>query len=503
MYSPDGFSPPPMEDMSPTSGFPPPMDFPPDCSSPEEDEEDLEGDTDYDLTGLSDKLHSLELRKISNLPPREILELQKASDELSSRFADSLQVMRIPGKVEGKEVNREMPPLPNSMSDIQSNSPEAHFPPEEPPGLDLNKNRAEIIDRLVDSETLAPSLSQNEGELQENVSLGISDQDMLDCEVPETNLNGISEGCEELDESTLCKGEGSQKVETEAVIDDEERGDFFSGSCDQTEGPSRVQESWNAFPPSTSDDDEDWGEVVKVGEGDQWGDFGEQARAIQAAGDVDVEEEEEDEDEFGDFGEAEEVAPAPVIHVTGLADSLLELKDWSELEEILGVEKSRLGESDLKTQVGLGPDLSSQVEEDETVWRRLEDPASSPGLDYVWRDSGTYNIVLSTLGIDSRIVLDGPGWLGQVRQAATLLTPGLLTPVPAARQEKEGSPETQLDAYPSGEPPSSRKVEMEESKGGTEVVRKNSNPGKEAAEILRAFPLLDFMASSLLVRSKK
>ena len=55
----------------------------------------------------------------------------------------------------------------------------------------------------------------------------------------------------------------------------------------------------------------------------------------------------------------------------------------------------------------------------------------------------------------------------------------------------------------SGEPPSSRKVEMEESKGGTEVVRKNSHPGKEAAEILRAFPLLDFMASSLLVRSKK
>ena len=55
----------------------------------------------------------------------------------------------------------------------------------------------------------------------------------------------------------------------------------------------------------------------------------------------------------------------------------------------------------------------------------------------------------------------------------------------------------------SGEPPSRRKVEMGESKGEAEVVRKNSNPGKEAAEILRAFPLLDFMASSLLVRNKK
>merc|ERR1712013_504217 len=188
-----------------------------------------------------------------------------------------------------------------------------------------------------------------------------------------------------------------------------------------TEGPSRVQESWNAFPPSTSDDDGDWGEVVKVGEGECWEDFGRQAeaRTIQAAGDVNFEEEEED--EFGDFGEAEDVAPAPVIHVTGLADSLLELKDWSELEEILGVEKSRFGESDLKTQVELGPDLSSQVEKDETVWRRLEDPASSPGLDYVWWDSGTYNIVLFTLGIDSRIVLDGLDRFAKLRPSSPLV----------------------------------------------------------------------------------
>ena len=44
---------------------------------------------------------------------------------------------------------------------------------------------------------------------------------------------------------------------------------------------------------------------------------------------------------------------------------------------------------------------------------------------------------------------------------------------------------------------------MEEAARGEKVVRKASNPGKEAAEILRAFPLLDFMASSLLVRNKK
>ena len=58
------------------------------------------------------------------------------------------------------------------------------------------------------------------------------------------------------------------------------------------------------------------------------------------------------------------------------------------------------------------------------------------------------------------------------------------------------------DTCVSGEAAGRRKAEVEEARR-EKIVRKNSNPGKEAAEILRAFPLLDFMASSLLVRNKK
>ena len=42
-----------------------------------------------------------------------------------------------------------------------------------------------------------------------------------------------------------------------------------------------------------------------------------------------------------------------------------------------------------------------------------------------------------------------------------------------------------------------------EVRGEEKVVQRNPTPGKEAAEILRAFPLLDFMASAVLVRNKK
>jgi len=493
MYSPDSFSPPPMEDMSPTTGFPPPLDFPPDCSSPESgaaDEEELEEDGDYDLTGLSDKLHTLELRKISNLPPREILELQKASEEMNSRFANSLQGLRMPGG-EGLEEKRNSvtPPVQQFVSEKES----ALTSQEDLPVVDLNQNIPESISDEEEEHEQAFTPQKEEEVIQENIPFNSCDQDMPQCDELETIYNDLNGDCDYLEEHPAPKKE-SLKVETEAVIESRLDVELVSGSCDQTEGSGIVEGGWNAFPPNQ---DEDWGEPVKVGD---WGDFNELKRTVEAEGfkgeDVD-----DDDDEFGDFGEAEEATPMESRDVTGLLERLEELRDWSELGDILG-EVERQGGTDCEKR--LGQVLGSQVEEDEVVWRLLEDPASSPGLDYVWRDSGTYNIVLSTLGIDSRVVLDGPGWLGQVRQAATLLTPGLLTPVPAAaRQEKEGGQlEAQDPLAPSGEAAGRKKSGMEEARG-EKIVRKSSNPGKEAAEILRAFPLLDFMASSLLVRNKK
>jgi len=493
MYSPDNFSPPPMEDMSPTSGFPPPLDFPPDCSSPESgaaDEEELEEDGDYDLTGLSDKLHTLELRKISNLPPREILELQKASEEMNSRFANSLQGMRIPGG-EGmgdqEEEDSVTPPVQQFVLEKESDP----APLEDLPAVDLNQNIPESISDVVEDHEQAFTLHKAEDVIQEDIPCNSCDQDMPQCDELETIYNDLNGDCDDLEENPSTQGE-SLKVETEAVIENVLGEELVSGSCGQTEGTGVVEGGWNAFPPN---EDEDWGEPVKGGD---WGDFSDLNRTVEAEG---FKGEEEDDDEFGDFGEAEEAVPMASRDVTGLLERLEELRDWSDLGEILG-EEGRQGETDCEKR--LGQELGSQVEEDEVVWRLLEDPASSPGLDYVWRDSGTYNIILSTLGIDSRVVLDGPGWLGQVRQAATLLTPGLLTPVPAAaRQEKEGGQlETQDPLAPSGEAAGRRKAEVEEARR-EKIVRTNSNPGKEAAEILRAFPLLDFMASSLLVRNKK
>ena len=346
------------------SGFPPPLDFPPDCSSPESgaaDEEELEEDGDYDLTGLSDKLHTLELRKISNLPPREILELQKASEEMNSRFANSLQGMRILG-VEGIEEKEDSvtPPLHQFVEEKES--PPASL--EDHPVVDLNQNVPESISDVEEEHEQAFTEYKTEKVIEGNIPCNSSDLDMPQCDVLETIYNDLNGDCDDLEETPLPKGE-SLKVETEAVIENGLEEELVSGSCDQTEDTGIIEGDWNAFPPN---EDEDWGEPEKVGD---WGDFSDLNRTVESERLNGGDEDEEDDDEFGEFGEAEEALPKENTDMTSLLERLEELRDWSELGEILG-EDGRQGETDCEKR--LGQVLGSQVEEDEVVWQLLEDP---------------------------------------------------------------------------------------------------------------------------------
>ena len=344
-------------------GFPPPLDFPPDCSSPESGADDDEEPDEDDLTGLSDKLHTLELSKISNLPPREIRELQKASEELNSRFTNSLQMTRMPGKEDVEEEEEEeeeeesvLPSVQQSLSE-NANSTQGCYPMEESPEIDLNQNVPETISEEEGAYQQVFTEHKADEVTSENLPCNHSNQDMPQCDTLETTHNDLNGECED---SPLSKEE-SLRVEREAVSDDLRDVEFVGGSCDQTEDSGSIEEDWNAFPSK----DVDWGEPVKVGGEEKWGDFGDQGRTVKSIYD------EEDDDEFGDFGEAEDAAPNENRDVLGLLQRLEELRDWSELSEILG-NKGDQGETDCESR--LGQELGLQVEEDKEVWRLLEDP---------------------------------------------------------------------------------------------------------------------------------
>lgn len=585
MFSPDGFSPPPMEDMSPTQGFPPPMDdFSGlgDSEEDDEDEDDLEGtDESFDLTGLSDKLNSLEIHRISNLPPREILELQKESSELNQRFSNNLHLLR---KEEGREGSFDAPPPPTPPDspdkDILEEQDtlaypevlEVFSPKENKVALELPPDKIEDVksEEGEEKEVNASELKtyHNEKDAKpaapELVGNIVNKQAVIEEEEREKEIDGLvlascdspimRDGAEQRDSVTGNRDASCEKEEQdleheqtkekekqekdrehaketeeekdqEHAKDTEEEQEEHEEHKEQQEKEQQELEKeqdekaedddWGAFPAS-----DDWGDAAAAVESSEaWGAFTEEVRTEEKEEEFGVEVrtvelveeefgdfgkevrtvEEEEDDEFGDFGEAEE---SPRLSQEaevkpGLSDCLELLRSWDQLSVVLGLSEEEEEEEWEERKDGEGQ-LEGQMQGEEEVWKRLEDPACSPGLDYVWRGSDTYTLVLDTLGIDSRVLLDGTGWRGSVRQAQSLLTPGLLTPVPVAAMEKDPSELDYREASPLS-PLGGRKGD--ELKLWTR--EEGPSPSKEARKVLAAFPLLDFMASTVLARPQE
>jgi len=91
---------------------------------------------------------------------------------------------------------------------------------------------------------------------------------------------------------------------------------------------------------------------------------------------------------------------------------------------------------------GLATILNDMVYKDEEVWRKVEDPASTPALDFGWSGSDLYSILLSTLNIDTRVMLNGESWRNSVQRnhhkqqysnntstAGGILQPSIITPI--------------------------------------------------------------------------
>jgi len=142
-------------------------------------------------------------------------------------------------------------------------------------------------------------------------------------------------------------------------------------------------------------------------------------------------------DEFGDFGFADDTNTKS----DAIPEKVTELSLSTQLE--------RLGEHLITTVYGgkckaWGAEencnsefnLEKNVLDDGEVFQPLENPALTPGLEYKWRDSSTYTIMLNTLGIDSKVLLYGENWRSSVLRYVPK-TPGLLKTEPSQVQKPE------------------------------------------------------------------
>ena len=413
MYSPppmDGFSPPPMSDFSPPplSDMSPIRDFPPSINGfnpgEEEDEDIIDDDLDlpisdeqFDLTGLSDKINSLELNKINNLPPREILELQKESSQhmiISETAIDIEKLDEVCEKVHSK---------PSIDNDIQAIDQSSDITP--PP---------EVEDTVIVDGYL---------EVRE------SEEDTAQAEQMDENPGGVVKNEDESKE-----GESSKDVEIEDQFEEsppKEKPHFDIESSKEPdhdiEDQFEEEKSKTEEPPFKSSiqlnvvhqvgEDDNWGDFAEtkavVEENSNWGNF----ESIPACNDVgassdnrDIEFDDSD-DEFGDFGEVTEAAPDQAQSLTASEqDSIvksLELLSEKSEELLQTVFASFITneDSDKEDNGDVGEELVSVVMKENSVFKLCENPCSCPALELQWRDSASYNVIMNTLGIDSRVLV--------------------------------------------------------------------------------------------------
>lgn len=177
--------------------------------------------------------------------------------------------------------------------------------------------------------------------------------------------------------------------------------------------------------------------------------------------------------------------------------------------------------------------LDNVVMEENELFETISNPASCPALDHQWRDSAAHKVIMETLGIDSRVLLDGETWRSSQprytapKHAASLMTPGgLLTPEQASSgdshnvipEDDQTSPSdaicpAQFDWNKSGltnplaengavKNASEPVVKLSNNNNvGTEILKDHMS--REAQNILDGLPLLNFMSSSLFKKAVK
>jgi len=256
-------------------------------------------------------------------------------------------------------------------------------------------------------------------------------------------------------------------------------------------------------------------------------------------------------DEFGDFGEADIVnnvavepelstqvnEPSLKLHLQTLSDESCDL-----IKKLFSSEQSP--DEDEEPSVLLDQIVLKEGE----IFEKIGNPESCLALDHQWKESAAYNIIMSTLGIDSRILLDGESWRSSVpkypKNAASLMTPGLLTPEPVTNEttnneaastdqvspaqfdwsnsgltnpldendQKQSSlpPETNINAsnVKSSINNASSSVSVDASKNasnssnaGAKILKDHMS--RETQNILDGLPLLNFMSSTFLKRPNK
>lgn len=557
------FSPPPMEDISPLNDFSPPLNgfSPPPDVEDVNDENDFDfgiSDTAYDLTGLSDKIDTLELDKINTLPPREILELKKESSELNNLYSNNLKVeldssdniLKCENNNPVRKSDNVQTSDDNECSDFNHVN-DAFSGCESQSGIDTKQQletslseaaQIEEGERDVEIEDLKGT------KLEHKPKTSADPEVLVEEHIYDNHPSGHVDDI--FNEESLNESSDLQLPISD--IDEPSQSAIIPEILNQEATVSGKEGEWSYCPDESKVDEIDpWANSQPEADNcENWGDFGsstlnatsDERTTVNLDTNPELDNDYSSDDEFGDFGEANAVSSINSVLEVNLSHQLEKLDGIGEnlINTVYGgvikVASSEKNTSELS--------LEEDVLKDEEIFKQIENPALTPSIEYKWIDSTTYAIILSTLGIDSRVVLDGENWRSSVpryapKTAATLLTPGLLTPEqvssPTDKSEDQSQEEKDDLAGANGVNPAEfdwnnsgltnpleengltdanpPKCLVEKPKVITEILAEQNSSltsemgltilqkhtSREAKNIIDGFPLLNFMTSSVLM----
>ncbi|KAK9305595.1 hypothetical protein QLX08_003382 [Tetragonisca angustula] len=161
---------------------------------------------------------------------------------------------------------------------------------------------------------------------------------------------------------------------------------------------------------------------------DDFGDFTNFSEHTQFD-ETNVPDQKDEDDDFGDFNNFETAFEQPVVEQpqSSLKESICRIENKSAANKIEDIITTMFSTDWEQCEI----EIQSLINQADKVWKSIKNVEETNALTYQWANSSSNNVLLNSLGIDSRNILFGPRWNPNVPRFAANLGFTPLEPIKA------------------------------------------------------------------------
>ncbi|XP_043506948.1 aftiphilin isoform X4 [Frieseomelitta varia] len=161
---------------------------------------------------------------------------------------------------------------------------------------------------------------------------------------------------------------------------------------------------------------------------DDFGDFTNFSEHTQFD-ETNVPDQKDEDDDFGDFNNFETAFEQPVVEQpqSSLKESIYRIENKSAANKIEDIITTMFSMDWEQCEI----EIQSLISQADKVWKSIKNVEETNALTYQWANSSSNNVLLNSLGIDSRNILFGPRWNPNVPRFAANLGFTPLEPIKA------------------------------------------------------------------------